>query len=63
MVRIVSDWDSSRQLEQTPGGSGMWDGICFTTRPVEEYGLLVMLNNRKLDPLYSGCMNLEEYFV
>jgi len=55
IVRIVSDWDSSGLLRQTPGGAGMWDGICFTTRPVEEYDLLVMLNNRKLDPVSARC--------
>ena len=55
LVRIVSDWDSSGLLRQTPGGAGMWDGICFTTRPVEECDLLVMLNNRKLDPVSARC--------
>ena len=50
-MRIVSDWDSSGLLRQTPGGAGMWDGICFTTRPVEECDLLVMSNSRKLDPV------------
>ena len=33
----------------------MWDGICFTTRPVEECDLLVMLNNRRLDPVSARC--------
>jgi len=44
LVRIASDWDSSGLLRQTPGGAGMWEGICFATRPVEARDLLVMLN-------------------
>ena len=55
LVRIVSDWDSSGLLRQTPGGAGVWDGIQFTTSPVEECDLLVMLNNRKLDPVTARC--------
>ena len=55
LVRIVSDYDISGLLRQTPGGAGMWDGIQFTTGPVEECDLLVMLNNRKLDPVSARC--------
>ncbi len=55
LVRIVSDYDISGLLRQTPGGAGMWDGISFTTRPVAECDLLVMLNNRKLDPVSARC--------
>ena len=34
LVRIVSGWDSSGLMRQTPGGARMWGGICFTTRSV-----------------------------
>jgi hypothetical protein len=55
LVRIVADSDCSRLLTQTPGGAGIWDGIRFTTAPVHECDYLVMLNNRKLDPVASRC--------
>jgi hypothetical protein len=55
LVRIVSDWDCSRLLTQTPDSAGMWDGLQFTTAPVHECDYLVMLNNRKLDPVTAHC--------
>jgi hypothetical protein len=61
LVRIVSDWDSSGLLRQTPGGAGMWDGICFTTRAVEECDLLVMSNNRKLGPGLATAIHIPGY--
>jgi len=30
LVRIVSDWDSSRLLSETPGSSAIWGGFRFT---------------------------------
>jgi hypothetical protein len=55
LVRIVSDWDSSSLLSQTPGGAGVWDGIRFTTASVRECDYLVMLNNRKLERVIAFC--------
>jgi hypothetical protein len=55
LVRIASDWDSSRLLLQTPRGAGAWGGIRFTTQPVQECDYLVMMNNRKLDPVTALC--------
>ncbi|MEN6606404.1 MAG: hypothetical protein ABFD60_04115, partial [Bryobacteraceae bacterium] len=55
LVRIVSDWDCSRLLTQTPGGTGVWDGIRFTTQPADECDYFVMLNNRKLDATTALC--------
>jgi hypothetical protein len=55
LVRITSDWDCSRLLTQTPGSAGVWDGIRFTTEPVDECDYLVMLNNRKLDAVTAFC--------
>ncbi len=55
LVRIISDWDCSRLLRQTPGGAGVWNGIRFTTDPVHDCDYLVMLNNRKLEPVTARC--------
>lgn len=56
LVRIVSDWDSSRLLSQTPRSSGIWGGVRFTVDAIEECDYLVMLNNRKLDPVAARCV-------
>jgi hypothetical protein len=55
LVRIVADWDTSQLLGQTPGAAGIWDGIRFTTEAVRDCDYLVMLNNRKLDPVTAVC--------
>jgi hypothetical protein len=55
LVRIAADWDTSGLLEQSPGGSGLWDGIRFTADPVEQCDFLVMLNNRRLAPVHTRC--------
>jgi len=47
LVRIVKDWEWTGLLRQTPGGSGIWNGIQFTLDPVDECDFLIMLNNRK----------------
>ncbi len=55
LVRIVKDWDWPDLLRQTPGNSGMWDGMRFTTDDVEECDLLVMLNNRMKHDTHAKC--------
>jgi hypothetical protein len=55
LVRIASDWNSSGLLRQTHGGHGIWDGVRFTTGPVEGCDLLVVLNNRHLDDIEVRC--------
>ncbi len=55
LVRIASDWNSSSILHQTPGGTGVWDGIRFTTEAVAECDFLVVCNNRRLDPVTTRC--------
>ena len=56
LVRIASDHNLSQLLRiQTPGGKGIWDGIQFTVSAVPECDYLVMLNNRRLDPLTVHC--------
>ncbi len=45
-VRIVKDWDWPDLMRQTPGGRGTWKGIQFTTGPVPECDLVIVLNNR-----------------
>ena len=55
MVRIAADWDTSALLSQTPGSSGIWDGIHFTTKAISECDLLVVLNNRHLEDIRVQC--------
>ena len=44
LVRIVRDYKLPDLMRQTPGNSGVWDGIRFTMNPVEECDYLVVLN-------------------
>jgi hypothetical protein len=55
LVRITADWDCSRLLRQTPGGSGVWNGVRFTTADTQECDYLVMLNNRRLNAVTTCC--------
>jgi hypothetical protein len=55
LVRITADWDCSKILRQTPGESGIWESIRFTTEPVSECDYLFMFNNRRLAPLEVRC--------
>ncbi len=55
LVRIVKDWEWAGLLRQTPGGSGIWDGIRFTLEPIEECDFLIMLNNRKRTATRVQC--------
>jgi len=44
LVRIVKNWNFPDLMRQTPGSSGVWDGIRFTEEEVEECDFLVALN-------------------
>jgi len=43
-VRIVKDWSWPDLKRQTPGGTGIWAGIQYTTDPVRACDFLVILN-------------------
>ncbi|MCX5856133.1 MAG: glycosyltransferase family 10 [Deltaproteobacteria bacterium] len=55
LVRIVKDWDWPDLMRQTPGQKGVWDGIRFTTDPVEACDFLIMLNNRMETDVNVRC--------
>jgi hypothetical protein len=55
LVQIAADWDCSKILRQTPGGSGIWESIRFTIEPVPHCDYLLMFNNRRLAPLETRC--------
>jgi Glycosyltransferase family 10 (fucosyltransferase) C-term len=55
LVRIAKDWDWPDILRQTPGGTGVWDDVRFTTEGVEECDVLVVLNNRMKDEVRTRC--------
>jgi hypothetical protein len=55
LVRIAADWDCSNVVRQTPGASGLWDSIRFTTEQTSECDYLVMFNNRRLAPIEVRC--------
>jgi hypothetical protein len=44
LVRIIKDWDYPDIFQQTPGHSGEWDGIRFTTEPVERCDYVIVCN-------------------
>jgi hypothetical protein len=44
LVRIIKDWNYPNLLRQTPGQSGLWDGIIFTLDPVEECDYVIICN-------------------
>lgn len=44
LVRIEKDWDHPDIFRQCPGGTRRWGGVDFTTDPVDECDLLVVLN-------------------
>jgi Glycosyltransferase family 10 (fucosyltransferase) C-term len=55
LIRIAADWDCSQLLHQTPGGKGIWDAVQFTTDDVVECDYLILLNNRRSQPLQVLC--------
>ncbi|CAB5079458.1 hypothetical protein D3OALGA1CA_498 [Olavius algarvensis associated proteobacterium Delta 3] len=55
LVRILKDWDWPDLLRQTPGQSGMWDGIRFVLDPVPTCDYLVVLNNRMKTDTQVRC--------
>jgi hypothetical protein len=44
LVRIVKNWEQPNLMRQTPGESGIWDGIQFTEEPVERSDYVIVLN-------------------
>lgn len=44
LVRIVKDWSYPDLFRQSPGGSGAWGDIRFTSEDFDECDLLVVLN-------------------
>lgn len=55
LVRIVKDWDWPDLKRQTPNQQGSWEGVQFTTDPVEECDFLIMLNNRMKTDVQVKC--------
>lgn len=55
LVRIVKDWDWPDLMRQTPGSSGIWNSVRFTTEPVRECDLLLILNNRMKEGVTVKC--------
>jgi len=45
LVRIIKNWSYPDLMRQTPGGTGAWDGIQFTSEPVDECDLVIVLNH------------------
>lgn len=55
LVRIAKDWDWPDLLRQTPGGSGVWDGIRFALGGDGECDILLVLNNRMTTDVRARC--------
>ena len=54
LVRIIKDWDYPDLMAQSPGYSGIWEGIRFTTEPIEKCDYAVVLNRVK-EPTTLVC--------
>ncbi len=54
LVRIVKNWDYPDLMQQTPTGTGIWDGIQFTLDPVQICDVLVVLNHAR-QPIKVNC--------
>lgn len=54
LVRLIKNWTSPDLMRQTPGGSGVWDGIRFTEEPVEACDYVVVLNYTP-EPVTVSC--------
>ena len=44
IVRVLKDWKWPDLMRQTPGHTGIWDGIQFTEQPMDAYDYVVVLN-------------------
>lgn len=55
LVRIVKDWAWPDLMRQTPGNTGIWEGIQFTLDGVEACDYLVFLNNQMKRPITAFC--------
>ena len=55
LVRIVKDWDFPDLIRQTPGGSGLWEGIRYTLDAVDRCDYLIVLNNRMRSETRVRC--------
>ncbi len=54
IVKIAKNWNSSDIMRQTPGGTGAWDGVQFTTGPVGHCDYVIVLNHLD-EPLSIEC--------
>ena len=54
LVRIAAD-DTSHVMAETPGSTGIWDGIRFTIDDVVDCDYFVMLNNCYTAPIQVRC--------
>lgn len=55
VARIVKDYDWPDIFRQTPGGSGLWDGIQFTADPAAPCDVVIMFNNRMKTDTIVTC--------
>lgn len=44
LIRIIKNWSAPDLMRQTPGTSGWWEGIQFTSTPVDECDAVIVLN-------------------
>ncbi len=54
LVRIIKNWSEPDIMRQTPGGTGLWNNVQFTTEPVESCDYLIILNYSQ-KPLVVNC--------
>jgi len=55
LVRLVQDYEGPNLLRQTPGQTGIWDGIRFTLEPLEECDFLIVLRSQMKNPISVRC--------
>lgn len=45
IVRLIGYWGVGNPKHSTPNGSGCWDGIQFTSEPVDDFDYLIVMNS------------------
>lgn len=55
IVRVVQDYEGPDLIRQTPGQTGVWDGIRYTLEPIEECDYLIVLRSQMRNPISVTC--------
>jgi hypothetical protein len=54
-VRVVQDYEGPDLIRQTPGQTGVWEGIRYTLEPIGECDYLIVLRSQMRNPISVTC--------